>query len=174
MDVRLAVSGSHTDGSVLQGSTESTHRVSFEVRQVDHKIVIGDVRADYVVLDPFVILHRNLNLAFRIHNVHRSDLVIASFSDRLEVILCVAAVSAIGRVALNYGSVDFMHERCDKLWPQMIGLLGLSCGDLYGDFPLRLNTQRLVQFHKSLWRDVLRKIHDRGFLLTLVVPVAST
>lgn len=55
VDVRLAVSGSHTDGSVLQGSTESTHRVSFEVRQVDHKIVIGDVRADYVVLDPFVI-----------------------------------------------------------------------------------------------------------------------
>lgn len=43
VDVRLAVSGSDTDGGVLQRTAESSHRVSLEVRQVDHKIVIGEV-----------------------------------------------------------------------------------------------------------------------------------
>ena len=74
----FAVRSGDTDALVFQYTTETTHRMTLEMGEVYHKVVICKVAANKIFCKPLCILHRKVHASFLIHDVNRSYLAITS------------------------------------------------------------------------------------------------
>ena len=101
VDVEFPGGRGHANRLVLQHTAEAAHGMSLEVGQVDHEIVVLKVRAYDVVLNMLRVFDRQLHFAFLVHDVNGGDVVVAAFGDGLTVLLGVATVAAVSRVAFH-------------------------------------------------------------------------
>ena len=154
VDVRLAVGGSYADALIFEHTTESAHLVALEVCEVDHEVIVGEVRADEVGLYPCSVPHWQFHRSVSIHDVHLGYLVITSLADGLHVCFCRGARTAIGSVALHESAVDLIDEWADEVGAQMVCLVRFASGDLYCHASFSLDAESLVDSHERLWRDV--------------------
>ena len=123
--------------------------MSLEMSQVDHEIIVLDMRSDDIVFDPSVIGNRYLDLAFFIHDVNRGDPVIAALGDFLAVGGSGRAVAFVRRIAFHDVAVHLLYQRSDEFRPEVVGLLGFPGGNLHGDPSLCFYTESLIQLHKT-------------------------
>ena len=70
VDVGLAVRTGAADAEVLQCAAVAAHRVTLEVVEGDHEVVVGDMAAHNVVLEVRRVLHGDAHLALLVHDVH--------------------------------------------------------------------------------------------------------
>ncbi len=71
VDVGFTVAAGATDAEVLQRAAVAAHRVTLEVVEGNHKVVVGDMAAHDVILDVPLVLHGDADFVVLIHNVHR-------------------------------------------------------------------------------------------------------
>lgn len=81
VDICLSVLRCNTDTLVLDYATKSPHRVTLEVCEIDHEVIILEMSAHDVVLYPFGIAYRNLVLPVFIHEVYSCNGIIAVLVD---------------------------------------------------------------------------------------------
>ena len=147
----------------FQHSAEAAHRVSFEMGQVDHTVIVPDMGADDVVLYPFCILDGDFYLAFFVHYVHGGDFVVAALGNFSTVRGGVGAAAAIGRVAFHEGPAHFFHQGRDKLRREIVGLGRFSRGNLHGDASLLFDAEGFIDLDKAFRADFFGEIdYGRG------------
>ena len=72
--ISLAVLTGTADGEVLQRTTIAAHRMTLEVVEGNHEVVVGHVSAYDVVLDVRLILYGDANLIVFVHDIDRKIL----------------------------------------------------------------------------------------------------
>ena len=158
VDVRLAVGRCHADARVLQHTAQAAHRVSLEVCEVDHEVVVLQVRAHDVVLDVRGVLHGDVELTLLVHQVHLEAGCEAVLLDGLPMSLEGVAAAFVGGVALHDGAVHLVHQQSDELRLQVVRVARLAGGNLHGYASLGFAAQCLVDLHQRLRRDVARHV----------------
>ena len=73
MDARLAARRTYSDGNILDGTAESAHGMSFEVRQNNGEVVVQEIAAYEVGLQVPAVPDRKFRFAFAVHDVHVGD-----------------------------------------------------------------------------------------------------
>ena len=89
MDIGLSVCRSHSDGLVLDDTSEAGHCMSLEMCKVDHEVIILHVRPDNVILDMCGVPHRNVEFSLGIHYVHICNVKEPVFAGSLDVVLSI-------------------------------------------------------------------------------------
>ena len=154
MDVQLTGGGCHADALVLEHTAESAHRMSLEMRQVDHEVVVLQVTAHAVVLYPFAVCNRNVHRPFGVHDVHRGDLIISALLDGLQVAGRRGAVPAVCGITFDQIAADLLNQVLDEFRPKMIALGRLSRRYLDCHASAGRNTQRLIDTDEPRSTDV--------------------
>ena len=135
-----------------------------EMGQVDHVVVIRDMGADKVVFDPFVVLDRNLDFAFRIHDVYRGDGREAVGLDDFQMVLGGEALPGVGGVAFDDGAVHFLHQTGNEFGFEVVVAAHFTRGNLDGDAARGFAAEGFIDFHEAFGGDLLREIDDGGFI----------
>ena len=138
--------------------------MALEMGEDDHEVVVQEVLAHDVVLEMASVLDGEFHLAVGIHYDHRGDGSEAVVLGSLEMALGTGARAAVRRVALDYGSVDLLHEIPDKRGVEEVVSAGLAGGELHGHLAFRLASEALVYPHEVLRSDILYEVHDRDFV----------
>ena len=119
---------------ILESSSESAHRVPFEVAQNDHEIIVQHILAYNVVLeDQGSCRNRYGDFPVTVHQVNSSDLVEPVIFDGLVMFGRVLAASAICGVALHYLSFHFLQQLSYKFRMEVVVISGFPGGDLHGN-----------------------------------------
>ena len=122
--------------------------MSFEVGEVDHEVIVGQMLSYDVVFLVLLILDGNAYFPKLIHQVNSKDGVEAVIVDCLPMLLRILARAAIGSAAFHDGTVYLFHEVAYQCRLQVVGIAALACRDFYADAALRLNAQRLVDLNE--------------------------
>ena len=69
----LAYRSGHTDGHIFEHATKPAHHMPLEVRQVDHKVIIGQMRTNDHFLEMFTTLNRQAHGPVGFHDVNRGN-----------------------------------------------------------------------------------------------------
>ena len=109
MNIGFAFRRGDTDGLIFDYTSESTHCMSFEMRQVNHEIIVLQMGSDDVILDMFFIFYRNIEFTFRIHDVNLCYVEETMVFNCLDMLFCRKAFSDIGRIAFYYCPAYFLH-----------------------------------------------------------------
>ena len=117
------------------------------------------MRAHDVVFYPCGVAHRNLHVAFRIHDVDLSYLVEASLLDDLKMSGRSVTNTTVCRVALHNGTVGLINKILNKLRPQIIALRRLARRDFYRHVASRAHSQRLKNPYQRLCRYLVSEIN---------------
>ena len=174
VDVSLTVGRRHANAGVLQHAAESAHRVSLEVSQINHEVIVLQVRAYDVILNVRRILHGYLELALLVHQVHVEARREAMVANHLPVVFKGHALALVGGVALNDGASHLVHQLSYQLRLQIVGVSSLAGRDFHGHAALSLAAKGMVDFHKRLWADVAshvdfcRRVHAVFCLLIFI------
>ena len=165
VDQRLAGTAGAADGKLLERAAVTAHRVSLEVGQHQHRVIILDVLAETVLLQNLSVRDRPDHVrAFGIHQVHIEVLVPAVILDELAVGFGVVAdtvveLAAVSGVALDDRSLDALHHRLPEVGTQEVLVPLLAGVHLHGHLSRKLNAELLVHLHNDLRTDLLAEIH---------------
>ena len=132
VDICLAVAAGTADTEVLQCAAVSAHRVSLEVVEGNHEVVVGDMSTHDVVFDVPLVLHRDADFVVFVHDIDReviSETVSANDfpvnSRVVALVLLIARTVAVGSVAFHDGAVNRMNEVFDEFRLQVVGVASL-------------------------------------------------
>ncbi len=106
--------------------------MSFEVGEIDHIVVAGEVIAHYVVFDVAPVAYRYHHLPLFVHQIHRGYGVEAMLMDCLPVGLDGVALALIGGVALHDGAAHGVDELAYQRGFEIVGIAGFAGADLHG------------------------------------------
>ena len=112
--VRLAVRRGYTYRHVLERAAKAAHRMTLEVGQYQHGIVLGKVLAHEVLGKMHAIGYGQRHLAKLVHYVAGRDVRKAVIANRLPVILGIVAAAFIRRVALDDGARKLVNQRLNQ------------------------------------------------------------
>ena len=90
------------------------------MRKHHDEVVIGQVRADEILLQVTASADRQGRLSLRVHDVHRGDGREAVRLGRLQVVGRAGPTSAVGRVAFDDGAVQLAHQVGDQVRPEEV------------------------------------------------------
>lgn len=107
MNPRLAARRGDADGDILDCAAETTHRMTFEMRQHNRKIVIQVVLAHEILFQVLAAFYRQGHFAVGIHDVHFRNRRKTVVGSSLEVCLRIGTSATIGRIALHDCAVHF-------------------------------------------------------------------
>ena len=105
VDVGLAGGGGDADADIFKRAAHAGHRVALKVGEHQHRVVVGKVLADDVLVQMKAVLDRNLDLAEFVHDVAGGHRLKTVFFDGLPVFLRVHAAALIGGAAFDDGAV---------------------------------------------------------------------
>lgn len=127
------------DTDVFIGSTESTHRMTFEMRQRYHGIIIQHMISYRHLSEPFSVFYRKHGGSFFIHDVYRAECP-AIHLQCLAVCFCCITVAFVISVCLDdrYIRQFFLHQMFyplsrDDIWT--VFLTGMQL-DTYFSFDI--------------------------------------
>ena len=161
MDPRLAGRRGDTDRNVLHRTAEAAHRMTFEVRQDDRKVVVEEMRADEIFSQVPAARDRKSRLTLGIHDIDRSDRREPMIGGGLQVIGRTGPPAAVGRIALDDRAADLANQITDQGRLQEMVPARFAGREFDGDLARRLAPQRFVDAHECLRRDLARKINLR-------------
>ena len=174
MDIYLTDGRCNANRLVLQHATETTHRVALEVCEVDHKVVVGQVRANDVVLHTGSVLHGELNLALSVHNIDGRDIAKTVILSHLHMSLGRKTGTLVSGIALNDRTIHLLYQSANQFGFEVVFATRLTGADLHSHATRSLTTQSLINLHQTLRRDVGSHIHLRqSRLLSLGCGVAT-
>ena len=115
VDVCLAVCGRHADACVFEHAAHAAHRMTLEVGEVYHEVVIFQMCAHDVAFDVGIVLHGDFKFAFLVHQIdleHRRKTVVF---DGLPMLLECGSLAAVCGVALHDGAAHGFDEVFDEV-----------------------------------------------------------
>lgn len=122
VDTGLTVRSGDADALVFQHTAEASHGMAFEVGEVDHEVVVGEMASDKVFREPFCVLHGQCHGPFFIHDVDSGDFSIAALLYGAAVSGGILAVPAVCCVALHDCTFYLLDKSAYKFGAQMIAL----------------------------------------------------
>ncbi len=164
MDIGLTCRGSDTDRLVLQHATEATHRMTFEVGKIDHKIIVFQVRTHTIVVNPCGIYDRNGEVTLLVHKIHLGNIQEAMFANGLPMFLGISATTPIGGVAFNQCATHRIHKLLNKTWLKIIVTTRLARRDLHSHPTRRRSAQGFINAHQCRRRYLLCHIDGWGHI----------
>ena len=149
----LARAGRAADGELLERAAVAAHRMSLEVGEYQHGVVVDDVFADEIFVQHFTVfdLPRKIR-AFGVHQVNVEQLAPAVVLQKFPVLRrlvthAVAVEVAVGGVALDDGAVYGFHHGTPEFGAKKI-LIALFAGmHLNGDLAGQRNAQLVIEFN---------------------------
>ena len=153
MNPTFAVRRGDTNGHVLQRTSETTHRMPFEMRKHEDGIIVVDMPADDVIGDMAVLGYRNLDLAAHVHDLDRSDVVVSTFLEHGKAFFGSLSIAVVCRCAFHQCSADLLYQIPDQRGIQIIGFFGFSGMDFDGDLTFRPSSQRMICGNQTFWRN---------------------
>ena len=155
MDIGFPVCRGDSNGLVLDHASESGHRMPFEMGEVDHEVIILQMRAHNVIFYMCGVPDRYPELPFRIHDIDLGDLCKAVVSGCLHMLFGSGALAAISRVTFHDSPVDFPDELLYKLRLEIIVPTGFSGAYLHRYSAMGLMSKGLINSHKGFRRNLL-------------------
>ena len=132
--------------------------MTFEVGQVDHEVVVGQVAAHDVVFQVLAVLDGNAYLVVFVHDINGKDGIESVFMDGLPMFRHVLSAAAVGRAAFHDGAVDALHEVADECGFEVVGVASFAGRYLHGHAAFGLHAQGLVDLDERLRGDVACEI----------------
>ena len=102
--------GSNAYRLVLQHTAEAGYGVSFEVGEVNQKIIVCQMAAYEVVLNVCRILYGQLHFTFLVHQIHIGNVKKTVVAYRLPMACRIRSSALISSVAFHDGSVHLVHK----------------------------------------------------------------
>ena len=168
MDVRLAGAGRAADGQLLERTAVAAHRVTLEVDEHEHTVIILDVLAQIVDLEDLAVLDGPFDVrTLGVHDVNIKQVAPMMLLHQLDVLGRLVARAAVGCVALNNGAVDGVDDGLHKLGVQVVLVAILAAVDLDGHLAGQLDAQLAVHLHNGFGGEFVGEIdcgfsHNRG------------
>ena len=160
VDVRLAVGRSHTDRELLERAAETSHGMALEVRQHQHRVVLGQVLAHEVLLEAQAIRDGQLKVgALGIHEVDVEVIVPSMLGNRAQVLLGRVALSVVGRVALNDRAMQLAYHGRPKVRVQEVLVAHLAGMDFNGNLTRQFDAKQAIEFDDLFGRDCAGEIN---------------
>src|SRR5574344_733124 len=147
VDVAFSCAGCKTDRLVFEHTSKASHYMTLEVSQVDAEVVIAKMFSYNVVLDPFLVLHRNAQVTVFVHDVHGKEAVKAMFVDGLPVLLHILSASSIGCAAFNDSAVHFVHKVADEGGLEVVVAPFVACADFHTYSSVCFHAKCVIDFH---------------------------
>ncbi len=158
MNPRLAARRGDADGDILDCAAETTHRMTFEMRQHNRKIVIQVVLAHEILFQVLAAFYRQGHFAVGIHDVHFRNRRKTVVGSSLEVCLRIGTSATIGRIALHDCAVHFPYKWCNECRLEKIMSARFAGGEFYRNLSFGFTTESLVDLHKIFRGNFLDKI----------------
>ena len=168
MDVRLAGAGRAADGQLLERTAVAAHRVTLEVDEYEHTVIILDVLAQIVDLEDLAVFDGPFDVrTLGVHDVNIKQVAPMMLLHQLDVLGRLVARAAVGCVALNNGAVDGVDDGLHKLGVQVVLVAVLAAMDLDGHLAGQLDAKLAVHLHNGFGGELVGEIdsrvsHNRG------------
>ena len=139
--------------------------MTFEVGEVDHEVVVLEVRTYNVVVQVSTIGHGNLEFPFFVHKVYLECGKESMFLDGFPMGFGGVAASFVSSVTFYDGATHLIYELADEFGFQIVGVTAFAGGDLYGNAAFGGAAQSVIDVYQCFGRNLAREINDRFFFL---------
>ena len=118
--------------------------MTFEVSKVYHPVVVSQMTTNDIIFKVLFVLNGDTNLVILIHNVNSKNTIETMFVDSFPMFAYILASTTISRTTFYYGAIHLVNKISYKCGLQIMLVATFSCGNLYGNSAINLNSKHFV------------------------------